>query len=59
MMHPHGETLLEWRAGLAGKSAAAAIEARAIREMRDAGFPLLSDHDARTKRTPAQKAAAA
>ncbi|EIE20036.1 hypothetical protein COCSUDRAFT_58259 [Coccomyxa subellipsoidea C-169] len=42
-------------AGLAGKSAAAAIEARAIREMRDAGFPLISDHDARTKRTPEQR----
>ncbi|MBF6614830.1 MAG: hypothetical protein IVW55_17100 [Chloroflexi bacterium] len=41
--------------GLAGKSAAAAIEARAIREMRDAGFPLISDHDARTKRTPEQR----
>ncbi|CAL8466240.1 g5776 [Coccomyxa elongata] len=40
-------------AGLAGKSAAVAIEARVIREMHSAGFPLLSVHDARTKRTPA------
>ncbi|BDA51431.1 probable DNA mismatch repair protein MutS at C-terminar half [Coccomyxa sp. Obi] len=40
-------------AGLAGKSSAVAIEARVIREMHSAGFPLLSVHDARTKRTPA------
>lgn len=46
-------THVELCAGLAGKSAAVAIEARVIREMHSAGFPLLSVHDARTKRTPA------
>lgn len=36
----------------AGKSAAAALEARTIRALRDAGFPLISSADARNRRMP-------
>ena len=39
-------------AGTAGRSAAAALEARTIRAMRDGGFPLISTADARNHRLP-------
>ncbi len=39
-------------AGTAGRSAAAALEARTIRALRDGGFPLVSAADARNRRLP-------
>ena len=39
-------------AGFQGKSIARAVESRVIQALRDEGFALISDHDARTNRSP-------
>ena len=39
-------------AGFQGKSIAMAVESRVIQALRDEGFALISDHDARTQRSP-------
>ena len=46
-------------ASSAGKSAAAALEARTIRALQDAGFPLISTSDAANRRLPEKLKAAA
>jgi hypothetical protein len=43
----------------AGKSAAAALEARVIRALAEAGFPLISTADAANRRLPERLRAAA
>lgn len=45
--------------GLEGKSMAKAIEARAIQQLEEAGFPLLSSRDSRNRNTPRRSAPAA
>ena len=39
-------------AGFQGKSIAMAVESRVIQALRGEGFALISDHDARTQRSP-------
>lgn len=43
---------MKLRAGFQGKSIARAVESRVIQALRDEGFALISDHDARTHRSP-------